>query len=390
MRAITIILFKDLAQRARDSTLFVFAIGLPLGMAFVLNLILGGGGNSFTAKYALVDADRGPIAQVFTEQVLVPLEKQGTLSLRRVATAEEAGRLTESQEVQAAFVLPAGFSAGVQAGAPATIQVVGSVDAPVAVQVAREIGEAFATDLRSVQLAVTVAGGATLTQEQREQIAERARTVAAPLSVRDDSNVATRELDTTTFYAAGMAMFFLFFSVVFSVTSLFDERRSGTLARLLAAPIPRSAILAGKLLSGVLVGIVSTAILVVASSLLMGARWGDPLGVGILIVAAVLAATGMMAAVATFARTSEQASNWQSVIAMILGMLGGVFFPVANLGSLATITFATPHGWFLRGLSDLAGGGSLSAILVPTLALLAFAVVGFAMALLRVGRMLQS
>ena len=69
----------------------------------------------------------------------------------------------------------------------------------------------------------------------------------APIAIADVST-QSRQLDAGTFYAAGMAVFFLFFTVQFGISSLLDERRDGTLARMLVAPIHRSAVLGGKLL----------------------------------------------------------------------------------------------------------------------------------------------
>ena len=57
--------------------------------------------------------------------------------------------------------------------------------------------------------------------------------------VQDVSADDASELDAATFYAAGMAVFFLFFTVQFGVSSILDERRDGTLARMLVAPVRR-------------------------------------------------------------------------------------------------------------------------------------------------------
>ena len=215
-------------------------------------------------------------------------------------------------------------------------------------------------------------------------LAERAAAAAAPVAVRDVS-AKTKELDQKSFFAAGMAVFFLFFTVQFGVTSLLEERNDGTLARLLAAPIGRASILGGKLLTSFLLGVISMATLVVATSLLFGASWGNPLGVAVLIVAAILAAMGIMALIATLAKNADQAGNWQMMAAVALGLIGGTFFPVSQApGVLSRLTFVAPQAWFLRGLGDLRGGG-ISVVWVPALAMLAFAVVagGFAMIRLR-------
>jgi len=203
-----------------------------------------------------------------------------------------------------------------------------------------------------------------------------------------DAAATTKVLDITTYYAAGMAVFFLFFTVQFGVASLLEERKEGTLSRLLAAPIGRSSILGGKLLTSFVLGVLSMTTLIVATSLLLGARWGSPLGVGLLVVGGVFAAMGVMALVATLAKTAEQAGNWQAIIAVVLGMLGGVFFPISQVsGALSRLSLLTPQAWFMRGLSDLSGGGDWAVVLPAVLAMLTFGAVTGSVAMLRLERM---
>ncbi|RJL30412.1 ABC transporter permease [Bailinhaonella thermotolerans] len=383
MRAVLLIAGNDLRQRLRDKSLLIMAILVPLGLTLVLNLVFGGLENEEIAAFAVADQDNGPVATQFTGRVLGALEREGVVDVRRVRTPEEGRALTEEGAVAASISIPPGFSQAVQAGRPAVIRIVGHVDRPVGVQVARSVVEAFAAELRYVQIAVATAGGPP------ERVAGEAAQAPAPVRFAE-AEAARRQLDIGANMAAGMAVFFLFFTVQFGVTSILDERRDGTLARLVAAPIPRSAILAGKLLSSVVVGTASMAVLLVASGLILGVTWGDPLGVAALVLAGVLAATGVMGVVATFARNAEQAGGQQSVVAVLLGLLGGVFLPVAQLGAaLSVVSLATPHRWFLRGLSELADGGGPGRVAVPVLALLAFALVTGAIAMARVGRMLR-
>jgi ABC-2 type transport system permease protein len=385
MRAALLIAGKDLRQRIRDRSFLVFALVLPLALAFVFNLVLGGVTNRSEAfRYAVVDADHGPIAAVFVNELVPQLERGGVIDVRSEQSADQAVRLVESGEVTAAFILPAGFSADVTAGRAARMQVVGDVDAPLGTTIARSISKSYVASLRAVQVSVATAI-ASGTQQSLDLVAA-ASAVNAPLQLTDVP-AARKELDTSTFFAAGMAMFFLFFAVQFGVASLLDERRDGTLARLLAAPVPRISILAGKLLTSLLVGVLSMTVLVVATSLLLGADWGNPVGVAVLVLAGVLAATGIMAVVAGLARTAEQAGNWQAVVGVTLGTLGGVFFPTAQVGGLLDIaSWATPHRWFMQGLADLAGGGGVAVVLPAAGAMLLFAAVTGAVALLLLRR----
>jgi len=126
----------------------------------------------------------------------------------------------------------------------------------------------------------------------------------------------------------------------------------------------------------------------VATSLLLGAKWGSPVGVALLVLAGVLAAIGVMALVATLAKTAEQAGSWQSIIAVVLGMLGGVFFPISQApGILPKLSLLTPQAWFMRGLSDLAGGDGWTVVLPAVLAMCVFAAVTGAIAAVRLDRM---
>jgi ABC-2 type transport system permease protein len=53
-----------------------------------------------------------------------------------------------------------------------------------------------------------------------------------------------------------------------------------------------------------------------------------------------------------------------------------VFFPLPDDSVLLrTVTSLSPHGWFLRGMNDLASSGSWSVVLPAAGAILAFALV---------------
>jgi len=390
VRAAWLICRKDLKARLRDRSALLIGIVVPLGLAFIFNAIFSGiSGSAKVISLGVVNADQGVASQQFTSQVLPAVGRSGLISIQIEPTVSRARALAAKGSLAAVIVIPAGFSARVQAGQPASMQVIGNVDAPVSTEVARSIAESYAADLNRVRLSVaTVAATTRLPPARIQALAAQAAAASAPVAVTDVS-AQTRELNQKSFFAAGMAVFFLFFTVQFGVTSLLEERNDGTLARLLAAPISRASILGAKLLTSFLLGVISMAVLVAATTLLFGATWGNPVGVSVLIVTAIMAATGIMALIATVARNAEQAANWQSVVAVILGLIGGTFFPVSQApGILSSITFVAPQAWFLRGLGDLRGG-SVSVVWVPALAMLGFAAVTGGLALFRLRRLAE-
>lgn len=377
MRPALIIAVKDLRLRVRDRSAVILGLIAPLSLALVFNFIFGddvfaGPGDSFRPTYGLVDEDGGVVGEAFVD-MLESLEADGIVRVAAM-TRDEAERLVEEfGDFATYFVLPSGLSRAVEQGRPATIEIVAPVDDPVATQIARSIAEDFSSSVATTQLALAAA--VAIDPRGDAELMAAASKVTNPIGVgRIDATV--RQLDGATYLSAGMAVFFSFLTVSFGVASVFEERDEGTLSRLLAAPMSSVSVLAAKAISSFALGVVSMAMLVVLSSILVGARWGDPLGVGLLVVALVLAAMATMAVVGAAAKTPEGARNVQTMIALTLGVLGGAFFPISQAGGLVgRLTLLTPHAWFMRGLGDLAGGSGAASVLPAAVGLVAFAVV---------------
>lgn len=337
-----------------------------------------------TFKFALVDQDHGAAEQTFVADVLTPLRHSGLITVKREPSPAAGRSDADNNKVAATFVLPAGFSAAAASGRPGRLIVLGSVDSPIGAQVARSIAESYADRIDTVRILQTAARAAGLSATSAQLAAA---TQTPPVQITDTS-AGNRQLDTGTYYSAAMAVFFLFFTVQFGVASILDERRDGTLARMLVAPISRRSVLVGKLATSFALGVLSMAVLALATHFLLSAHWGNVLGVALLIAAGVLAATCIMALVVTLARTPDQAQSWQSMVALVLGMLGGSFFPVAQAGGiLAALSLLTPQAWFLRGIENMVGGAGVSAVLGPVAAILAFALVTGTLAAVRAGRL---
>jgi ABC-2 type transport system permease protein len=185
-------------------------------------------------------------------------------------------------------------------------------------------------------------------------------------------------------------VFFLLFTVQFGVLGVLEEEENGTLSRLLAAPIGRRSVVAGKALLSFALGVISMTVLIVATYFLMGAKWGPPLGVAVLVVAGVLAATSIMGLIASVGKSAEGAANLGAIVAVTLGMLGGTFFPIGQGNDvLNRLTYITPHAWFMRGLSEISGGAEWTAALPSAGALLVIALVLGVAALIMLRRRLS-
>lgn len=370
---------KDLKLRVRDRSAIILGIVAPLALAFILNLVFGSALDTTTGlglEYGVVDLDETEISQAFV-QTLTQLEEDGILTLEEFSD-DDAAESAVDDGLDSFFLLPQGLGQAVFGGGEAAIEVVGDVDAPTSTQIASSIAEQFTIGVEATQLAVATSArlsGAAAAPDFIGSIEGDLQSAAFAFELVDIS-ADTRQLDATTYFSAGMAAFFVFFTVQFGVSGLLEEERDGTLARLLAAPIRRESVIAGKALLSLTLGVISMGVLAIATSLLMGADWGQPVGVGILIVAIVLSATGLMGLVASVAKTPEGAGNLGSIIAVILGMLGGTFFQIGQGDDLLSrLSFLTPHAWFMRGLGDVSGDASWTSALPAAGAMMIFAVI---------------
>jgi ABC-2 type transport system permease protein len=367
VRVALLVAAKDLRQRIRDRTAFLVAVVAPLGLAVIFSQLLAGT-SQFGAVYVVADMDGGELAGIFRQEVLGSLEDDPAFTITDVPTEAAARAAVEDNAADAAFIIPPGFTMAISAGQAVTLEVVGARDAGLGTEVARALAQRFGDGVVTVQLSVATARelakaaappGATPDPALDAQVAAAAFTAAPPIRLVDDTT-DLRQLSLATYFSASMAVLFLFFSAQTGLVSLFEERRRGTLGRILAGPIRPWTVLAGKTLGSFVQAGAAMSVLVIATTLLIGAAWGPPVGVALVVGGAITAAIGISALVISFAPTVEAAGAASSAVAITLAVLGGSFTPTAQAPDvMATLALFTPHGWFLRGLGEMQGGGSV-------------------------------
>jgi ABC-2 type transport system permease protein len=230
------------------------------------------------------------------------------------------------------------------------------------------IGEAFITEMESSDVDSDVNLGVRF-----EQIAPAAyKAPEFPTSV--EQNVP------------GYTIFGVFFIIQVLATSILSEKQDGTFRRLLVAPLPRPALLLGKLLPYYMVNLIQVASMFAVGKLVFDMNLGqDPLALLVITMATAAAATGMGLLVATMGKTPEQIGGLSTMLALTLAALGGVLVPAFAMPEIMQkIAKISPHNWALSGYQDvIVRGLGLDAVLYETGALLAFAALFFSFALWR-------
>ncbi len=142
LRIIGSICAKDVRQRLRDRSILVIGFVAPIAIAALMNFAFGGVvGFNFTA--AIVDEDGGPVAasvlEIFDDPDLAEV-----VTVERYDTSDAARQAVIDGDVDAALVIPAGFSDSAQdLGASVDLVVFTSVDADIAGEVLTSIASSI-------------------------------------------------------------------------------------------------------------------------------------------------------------------------------------------------------------------------------------------------------
>jgi ABC-2 type transport system permease protein len=389
MSAVWVVAGKDLRQRIRDRSALMAGVVAPLALAGLISLAFGRGEVGFDARVAVVDLDGGPAARAFVDDVLGAPELTDVLWVRPVATEADAERLARDGDVDAALVVPPGFTTALGGPTPLDLAVIRAAGSPLAGDVLAALAEGFAARLEGARIGVAAAAGALGTGDPADLGRLQAAALAQPVAVAVAEEGVTAEPPSAgTIFAPAMAVFFVWFVAGLGAQAFLTERQQGTLARMLAAPVAARAVLGGKALATFTLCCCTLAVMVVASTLVLGADWGNPLGVAVLVATLAASVTAVTALVLTVARTRQQVALGMAIVTFGFALLGGNFVNLSGAPPLLqSLALLTPNGWALRGFSDLAAdGGGLATVSSPVAAIAAFGVLAAAATLARAGR----
>jgi ABC-2 type transport system permease protein len=157
------------------------------------------------------------------------------------------------------------------------------------------------------------------------------------------------------YYGSSIAVVFLFIGAGLGTRAIAMERTAGTLTRLAAAPVSSTAVVVAKMLAVLFTALIGLLVLWGETVLVFGASWGEPGGVLLMCAAATLSMCALAMFLTSLAKDDAQAYAASIIVGILLGILGGNFFPPGSLpGVLQVISLGTPNGWALVGFGRLA------------------------------------
>jgi len=164
-------------------------------------------------------------------------------------------------------------------------------------------------------------------------------------------------------YILGMTLFFLTFSIMFTVGDILEDRRLKTFDRMLVAPISKKNIIIANLIPALLVGVLQLCLMILVGSGLFNVNWGIQIGYVLLIgTAYVFAMTALSLLSASIVNNMGQLSAISPLVLTGMGMIGGCMWPIEIVESKVMLKLAelTPHYWAIKSIKELIADNSMS------------------------------
>jgi ABC-2 type transport system permease protein len=413
MRKLLLIGIKDLKIIFRDRAALIFMLLAPflltIGLGFVTGRFSGNSGALSDIPVVIVNLDQEQLGNAL-EDVFSSQELNGLTKPAASSDPQAARRSIDEDKAAAAIIIPRGFTRSIIPAEGTTfdqsyvqpevvkIEVYTNPARPTSAGVVKAIVDEFMSRVEEghtggmTSILGLIQSGLVDPQngeaEARKLFENADQNASTAITLKnDEEGAAAVQFDAMAYMAPGMALLFLMYTVSYGGRSILLERARGTLPRLLVSPTSSTQVLGGKVLGIFFTGVAQVSILILASALFFGVRWGDPAGVAVLILATVYGASGWGMLITAMARTPAQVGSIGSAIMLSFGILGGSFINLEQMPPfIQAVSKITPNAWGLDGFTTLALGGTLADLAVPVTALLIMGSVLFGLSVMLFNR----
>ena len=339
----------------RDRTALFWTIAFPILFIGIFSIVLGRGDDDASYKVGLVVEDTSPEAAVLTEV----LEGFEALDLIRGEREAETTSLSDGER-RVVVLIPQGFGASIDAGAPQPLEVFFDPSQQTTQQVVIPLL------LRAFE------------------VADRTLTQTRPVVTADFQTLQSERLQVIDFIMPGLIAMSVMNGGVFGAIAMVSLRERRVLRRLSATPLPVWALLGADITFRMVVVLLQTVLLVALAALLGGVT----VKVGNLPALAGVTVLGGLAFVAigfflgAFAKTEQGFFPVAQVVTFPMLFLSGIFFPLDSMPDwIRPLISALPLTYLGDAMRQLmVGGAPVNAMALNLAALTAFLVVFFALA----------
>ena len=317
-----------------------------------------GGEESFHATANIVDLDGGPHAQ----DLINRLDALDEITVRE-RTLQDADTALDRSAILMAVVIPAGFSATLDTGDTAPLVFKqrghGGQTGQIVASMVQAVSQQMGGDIQVRRLVTAALDGSDAPSDRIDAAidAVSARSLMDPLVSVEVRQLGGEQPNILDRMLPGMVVMFLMFAVTVSAQTLVEERRIGTLERLMTTRLGVNQLFAGKFISGMLRAMVQALVLLTLAFVVL--RVGDVIDFAELLILSAFVAAAVSAVslvIGAFARTRDQAT-WAAVaFTMFMTVFGGTFFDV-SAGPLELLSRFTINGHAIDAMAAVLSAG---------------------------------
>ena len=357
-----------------------FSIALPVLLFALMYGALSSDSEVFTPA-SVVDLDGG----IHARELVARLDSLPEIEVEQRTEADANGALDRSA-ILFAVVIPDGFSAALEAGEPAPLvfrqRGNGGDTGQIVAAIVRGIARDMATGARVRHYTQRALADSDVPPERIEseveaQVASLRASPPVAVEVRrpfdklrtgedagrprpnpDPEGEGASSDDLFSRLLPGLIVMFVMFSVTLAAQAMVEDRRTGTLERLMTTRLGVNQLFAGKFLSGVARAMFQTVVMLSLAFVVF--RPGGPLVFVELLAFASLAAaafTGVSLVIGAVARTRNQAA-WAAVFfTLLMVVFSGTFFVITEGSLMHSISRATINAYAIDAMQNIIGKG---------------------------------
>jgi ABC-type transport system involved in multi-copper enzyme maturation permease subunit len=378
MKRALLVALREVKTYLQDKADMAFSLLLPIVTFALIYGAFGGTGLFHGTAYVVNEDPNG----IYSQQLVDAIKKQNNLDLKLITSADAASGFNRS-DLTMVFFIPADFSAKLTAGQPVEINIEqrgnggseGQIVASIIRGIVSGINQQFTVvDQVNQSLVGKNIAAAQITFTTMQFLAWEDK---YPLIGIDEVSVGSQP-NTVKEFLPGIITMYVLFSISLTAAAINDERKRGTLERLITTRLNISELFFGKFLAGVFRGFIQTLILLLLSAAVF--HIFTPLSfLGCLLIALIFAtacsAVGLL--ITSIARTGES-STWVGVFfTMTMVMLGGTFFTIEKGTALYTFSKLSINGYANDAVKTLINGGNFSTLGVDVSVLVGVSIIVF-------------
>lgn len=331
---------KDLKLFLRDRTALLLTFALPVVLSLIFGAAMGSmGGSEGMGKIQILvqDLDLSPKSRTLVDEI----KKSTGLDVK--ITTEARARVADGKAV-AALLIPSGYGADLDAGREARLvlyrdaartveqQIVAGNLMPILMRLAgKEIGRAM------MKKSLAAFGMDEKVGDDLEKAlggdGDFMSSMPKALGLEVEDVTGTEDPAQTnagkSHAVAGIAVMMLLFSLTNAGGTILEEEQQGTLQRLRLTPTASRALLLGKAVFTICVGIMQLIVLFTFGAVVFGLPvHHTPVALLVLSFAVASAATGLGLWLAVTCRSRKQLEGLSTLIILAMSALGGSWFPL--------------------------------------------------------------